>query len=185
MSEVKLTRRRQSTGTRRPRDRDGEEKDLREAGVVARLQYRSSDRVALDVTECREARTNNESVTQADLNHKELTLEQTLSDSELSGVIEEMLDREEKLPGQRMRPRELEQRLLTVALPVLNGAGLPLVQYESARNYVRELSRVLRRHVGIPLVMDIKALVEKYKAAGIGAGVLGSLLCVSYRALQT
>jgi hypothetical protein len=96
-----------------------------------------------------------------------------------------MLDREEKLPGQRLRPGVLEQRLLTVALPVLNGAGLPLVQYEVARNFVRELSRVLRKRAGLQLVIDIRGLVAKYSAAGIGGSVLGNLLCVSYRALQT
>jgi hypothetical protein len=114
---------------------------------------------------------------------KEQFLDQSVTDSEFACAIEDMLALESKLPGQRLRQAELEQRLMAVARPVLNDLGLSLVQYEIARDYVRELSRVLRRHVGVPLVMDVRALLLKYSSGGVALRVLGNLLSVSYRAL--
>ncbi|MCX6841733.1 MAG: hypothetical protein NTX53_05575 [candidate division WOR-3 bacterium] len=94
-----------------------------------------------------------------------------------------MFGREGKLPGQRLSQPELEKRLMAVARPVLSDSGLPMVQYEIACNFVRELSRVLRKDIGERLASKVRALLPKYVSGGADLKVLLALVRVCYRAL--
>jgi len=94
-------------------------------------------------------------------------LKETLTDTGLKAALERIGKGELAVPCAGQAPAEAEREVWDVGRPVLNATGLPLIQYQQYRWFLRELSRVLRTTPGPDIPTCVEMLLAKWVRLGL------------------
>jgi hypothetical protein len=84
-----------------------------------------------------------------------------------------------------MNPAGYRKLFESVAKPILNAAGVPLVPYTQYLWYTSELARVFRKFCGGSLHEQLDQVVRKWGSYGLDSVLLQRIMCACYRELKT